>query len=203
MVVALLDEGALGDEPMAEVARWIDDAVAAGLPEPTAMQLATVSRDGQPSVRTVLLRGWGPDGFRFFTNLQSAKADHLAAEARCGLVLFWHRPLLRQVCVRGRAVRLDRPDVEAYWSTRPRGSRLGAWASPQSRVIASRAELDARVGEVAARFGDGDVPLPDHWGGYLVVPSSVELWQGQDDRLHDRIRWRRTGDGWIRERLAP
>lgn len=198
-----LREDDVGHEPMAEVGRWIDDAMAAGLPEPTAMQLATTSADGQPSVRSVLLRGWDERGFRFFTNLGSRKATELAANPRCGLVLFWHRPLQRQVCVRGTATLLDRQAVEEYWSTRGRPNRLAAWASRQSSVLPNRDALDEAYAEMEQRFEGGDVPLPDHWGGFLVAPETVELWQGQDARMHDRLRWRREGAGWIRERLAP
>ena len=198
-----LREDDVGDEPMAEVDRWIGDAIAAEVAEPTAMQLATVSTAGQPSVRSVLLRGWDDRGFRFFTNLGSRKATELAANPRCGLVLFWARPLQRQVCVRGEATLLDRQAVEDYWSTRGRPNRLAAWASPQSSVLPNRDELDHAYAEMDERFEGTDVPLPDHWGGFLVVPDTVELWQGQDARMHDRLRWRRTGDGWIRERLAP
>lgn len=205
--MAALSEDQVGGDPMVEVDRWIADARDAGMPEPTAMQLSTVSAEGQPSVRSVLLRGWDAAGFRFFTNLRSRKASDLAAEPRCGLLLFWHRPLLRQVGVTGRAQLLDRPAVEAYWATRPRASRIGAWASPQSAVLADRDALDDAVREVEARFGDDEVPVPDWWGGYLVVPETVELWQGQDHRLHDRLRWRRraegTDGGWLIERLAP
>jgi pyridoxamine 5'-phosphate oxidase len=198
-----LREEDVGAEPMAEVDRWIAEATDAGVPEPTAMQVATRSADGQPSVRSVLLRGWDERGFRFFTDLRSRKASDLAADQRCGLVLFWHRPLLRQILVTGAAAQLDRDAVRAYWMTRRRESRIAAWASTQSGVLPDRAALDDAYAEYERRFEGVDVPLPDHWGGYLVVPSTVELWQGQDARMHDRLRWRRLGDAWARERLAP
>jgi pyridoxamine 5'-phosphate oxidase len=162
-----------------------------------------VSAAGAPSVRSVLLRGWDGDGFRFFTNLRSRKAGELDANPRCGLLLFWHRPLLRQIGVTGTAGALDRAAVEAYWASRPRPNQLGSWASPQSSVLRDRAALERLVEEAEARFAGVEVPLPDWWGGYLVRPETVELWQGQDHRLHDRLRWALTADGWRRERLAP
>lgn len=195
---------AVADDPIAEVARWVADAEAAGLAEPRAMQLATVGADGQPTNRTVLLRGLDERGFFFVTNLESTKGVQLAAEPRCALVLVW-TPLLRQVCVTGTAAPVDAAETEAYWRTRPRRSRIGAWASPQSRPIPDRAALDAAVAEAEARFeGTDDIPVPPFWGGWRVAPTSIELWTGRPDRLHDRIRYRRaTEGGWVQERLAP
>lgn len=184
-------------------ARWLADAVAAGLPEPNAMVVATADAAGAPSARTVLLKAWDERGFVFFTNLESRKGRELQANPAVALVFPWH-PLERQVLVQGRAALVDRDEVEAYFASRPRGSRLGAWASPQSRVVDGRAELDRRWAEVAARFGDdGEVPPPPHWGGVRVEPLAVELWQGRPSRMHDRLRWTRDGSGWRRERLAP
>lgn len=198
-----LDEAEVGDDPVAEARRWFDEAVAAGVDEPGAMQLSTVDPSGQPYVRTVLCRGIDGRGFRFFTNQGSTKGRHLLAEPRCGLVLFWHRPLLRQVLARGQARPLDRNEVADYWAERPRGSKLSAWASRQSQPVADRAELELAVARVAAQFEGRDVPLPPSWGGYVVIPNEIELWQGRDDRLHDRLSWRRTPSGWVRSRLSP
>jgi pyridoxamine 5'-phosphate oxidase len=199
-----LSESDVGDDPIPEVARWVEDAVAAGVAEPYAMQLATVD-DGRPSARTVLLRTLDQRGFMFVTNLESRKGRELAANPACALVLVW-TPLKRQVLVTGTAERVSDDEVELYWHTRPRGSRIGAWASPQSQVIADRAVLERAAAEVEARFaGTDDLPLPPFWGAWRVVPDTVELWCGRDDRLHDRLRWRRDapGQAWIRERLAP
>lgn len=193
----------LGDDPLVEVACWIDEAVEGGAPDATAVQLATVDADGRPAARTVLLKGLDGRGFQFFTNHESRKARHLAANPACALVLFW-RNLDRQVNVTGTAERLPDAESDAYFTTRPRGSQLGAWASRQSTVIESREALERAVEELEERFAGQPVPRPDWWGGYVVRPDTVELWQGRDDRLHDRIRFTRTDDGgWRRERLAP
>ncbi|HEY1132939.1 MAG TPA: pyridoxamine 5'-phosphate oxidase [Nocardioides sp.] len=198
-----LDESDLEADPVATFARWYDEAAAAGVHEPNAMVVATVDPDGAPSNRFVLLKGFGPDGFRFFTNTASRKGVALAAEPRCALLFPWH-PLERQVRVEGRAVPLDAADVAAYFDRRPRGSRLGAWASPQSREVASRAELTEAYDALDARYAaDAPVPVPPEWGGYRVVPESVEFWQGRPGRLHDRLVYRRAGDGWTVSRLAP
>lgn len=198
-----LAEADAARDPLEQFTRWLDDAVAAGLPEPNAMVLATATADGVPSARSVLLKGYDDRGFRFFTNTGSQKAMDLAANPRAALVFPWHA-LERQVRVTGAVSPLDRADVAAYFVTRPRGSRLGAWASPQSRVIGGRAELDARLAEAEARWPEGaDVPLPDNWGGYRVAAETVEFWAGRNDRLHDRLRYRREGTGWLVERLAP
>jgi pyridoxamine 5'-phosphate oxidase len=194
----------VNDDPLVAARAWFDEAAAAGSDEPGAMQLATVDQSGQPHVRSVLCRGIDDRGFRFFTNLGSAKGEQLRAEARCGIVLFWSRPQPRQVLARGRAVPLDRDEVAAYWATRSRDRRIAAWASKQSRPIADRAELDAAVARFTTQFEGMEVPLPPSWGGYVVRPTEVELWQGHDDRLHDRFLWRRAGtSAWVRERLAP
>jgi pyridoxamine 5'-phosphate oxidase len=193
----------LGPDPVAAFRTWFEQAVAAGIGEPNAMVLATVGDDGAPTARTVLLKGYGEDGLRFFTNLGSAKAADLAADPRCALVFPWH-DLARQVRVTGEAVQLGRDAVEAYFAQRPRESQLGAWASPQSSVVGSRAELDAALAAADERF-PGVVPAPPGWGGYLVVPSTWVFWAGRVGRLHDRVRYRRTTPSgpWTVDRLAP
>lgn len=198
-----LDEADLAPDPLTTFARWYDEVSAAGVHEPNAMVVATVDPDGTPSSRIVLLKGFGADGFRFFTNTASRKGVALAAEPRCALLFPWH-PLERQVRVEGRAVPLDEADVAAYFERRPRGSRLGAWASPQSREVGSRADLTVAYDAADARFGDdGEVPVPPTWGGYRVEPDVVEFWQGRPSRLHDRLVYRRTGTDWRVVRLAP
>lgn len=203
-----LDEADAGPDPMVVFASWLAEAVAArdaGLAEPNAIVVATVDADGHPDARTVLLKGLDT-GFVFFTNHDSAKGRQLDADPRCALTFGW-LALERQVRVRGVAERIVRDETEAYFATRPRGSQLGAWASPQSSVVADRAELEASYAATAARFGGaegtGSVPAPPHWGGYRVIPDELEFWQGRPGRMHDRLRYRRSGEGWLRERLAP
>jgi len=200
-----LAESDLAPDPLAMFERWFADVRAANLHEPNAMVVATADADGIPSSRMVLLKGFGADGFRFFTNTASRKGRDLAANPRCSLLFPWHL-LERQVRVDGTAVPLPDADVRAYAASRPRGSQLGAWASHQSRPVADRAELDAAYGEAEARFAgvaDAEIPVPEEWGGYLVRPVTVEFWQGRRGRLHDRLVYRRDGDGWVTERLAP
>lgn len=200
-----IDEASAAADPIEALAGWLDDAVAAGLPEPNAMVLATASPDGVPSARTVLLKGLDARGLVFFTNRGSQKGGELATNPRAALVFPWHA-IERQVRVSGPVSELARDEVAGYFATRPRGSQLGAWASPQSQVISGRAELDRRLAEVTARWPEGTgVPLPDFWTGYRVTPETVELWAGRDDRLHDRLRYRRStdGTGWLLDRLAP
>jgi pyridoxamine 5'-phosphate oxidase len=197
-----LSEADLESEPMAMFRRWMHDAVTSGMHEPNAMVVASVGADGRPSSRMVLLKGID-DGFVFFTNYESRKGSELSAHADCALLFPWH-PLERQVRVEGRALRLSEEANAAYFATRPRASQVGAWASPQSQVVASRAELDARYADAQARFGEtGDVPVPPHWGGFRVRPETVEFWQGRRGRMHDRLRYRRTPEGWAVDRLAP
>jgi pyridoxamine 5'-phosphate oxidase len=182
--------------------RWYDEAHAAGLHEPNAMVVATVSAAGAPSARLLLLKGVSDDGFVFYTNAHSRKGAELAANPRCALLFPWH-PLERQVRVDGTASPLPREAVDAYFATRPRGSQLGAWASHQSRAVSGREELQAAYAEAEERYAGGDVPTPEEWGGYLVRPESVEFWQGRPGRMHDRLVYRREADGWRSQRLAP
>lgn len=196
-----LDEADLADDPLTMFGRWFAEARAAGLHEPNAMVVSTVSPDGRPTSRFVLLKVLDQRGFGFFTNLGSRKGTDLAANPACSVLFPWH-PLERQVRVDGNAEPLTRGEVAAYFTRRPRGSQLGAWASPQSDVVAGRAELDAAYAEMERRF-PGEVPLPDAWGGYVVAPDTVEFWQGRPGRMHDRLRYRRSGDGWAVDRLAP
>ena len=198
-----LSEQDLSPDPFTMFDRWMNEALAAGLHEPNALVVATVSPQGRPSSRMVLLKGVSPAGFVFFTNLGSRKGRELAENPACALLFPWH-PLERQVRVDGHAEQLPRRAVEEYFARRPRGSRVGAWASPQSQVVEDRAELDRRYAEALDRFGtDGPVPSPGHWGGFLVVPEAVEFWQGRPGRMHDRLVYRRCEQGWSTERLAP
>ncbi len=196
-----LEETDLASDPMTMFAAWFEEARESGIYEPNAMVVATVGPDGQPSSRMVLLKGFGDAGFVFFTNLASRKGAELAYQPRCALLFPWH-PLERQVRVEGPATVLPDADVTAYFSSRPRGSRLGAHASHQSRVVASRAELQAAYDAVERSY-PGDVPVPEEWGGYRVRPDVVEFWQGRPGRMHDRLVYRRVEDGWRTERLAP
>ena len=197
-----LAESDLAPGPFEMFDRWFAAARASGLHEPNAMVVSTVSADGRPSSRMVLLKGISERGFVFFTNLGSRKGVELAANPRCALLFPWH-PLERQVRVDGLASPLPRDEVGAYFASRPRGAQLGAHASRQSRPVADRAELEAAYAEVAARFEGREVPVPDGWGGYAVRAEAVEFWQGRPGRMHDRFVYRREGGAWAVQRLAP
>jgi pyridoxamine 5'-phosphate oxidase len=199
--VPVLDESEVAADPLEQFRRWFAEAEAAGVADHDAMVVATADRAGAPSARVVLLRGFDDDGFRFFTNYDSAKGVDLAENPRAALVWHW-REQGRQVRATGSVSRLPPDDSQAYWRNGPMSSRISASASRQSQPVASRAALEAAAAEVAERLGD-DVPLPSFWGGYLVSPDAVEFWQHRDDRLHDRLRYRRVGQGWLLERLQP
>jgi pyridoxamine 5'-phosphate oxidase len=195
-----IDVGDLDPDPVEQFRRWFHEAMAAGVEEPHAMTLATAGRDGRPSARTVLLKGYDREGFVFFTNYESRKAVQLEENPRAALVFLWSK-VHRQVRVEGNVIRTSPEVSDAYFASRPLGARLSAIASPQSRVVPSREWLEARVEELR-RAGD-DPPRPHYWGGYVVRPVEFEFWQGRADRLHDRFRYRRQETGWVIERLAP
>ncbi len=198
-----LVEADLETDPVTMFRRWLDEALTAGLHEPNAMVVATVSAEGQPSSRMVLLKGLSDAGWVFFTNTHSRKGIELAANSRCALLFPWH-PLERQVRIDGTATPLAPADVAAYFDVRPRGSQLGAWASHQSRPVADRDELEAAYDEISARYPEPTpVPVPEEWGGYVVRPEVVEFWQGRPGRMHDRLAYTRSGDSWTTQRLAP
>jgi pyridoxamine 5'-phosphate oxidase len=191
----------LDPDPLVQFRAWFDEARESGLPLPEAMALATASADGAPSARIVLLKGVDR-GFVFFSNRESRKGRELEANSRAALVFHW-QPLGRQVRVEGSVEPLSDEESYAYFSTRPRGARIGAWASPQSRPIANRAELEERLAAAAATHPDDDVPLPSYWGGFRLVPVRLEFWQHGDDRLHDRLVYEPADGGWRITRLAP
>lgn len=188
--------------PIRQFEHWFAEATTAQVLEPNAMTLATASRDGVPSARIVLLKGVDERGFTFFTDYRSRKGAELTENPLAALTFLW-KEIERQVRIMGAVSRVSAEESEAYFRTRPPGSQLGAWASTQSAVIASRAELDERLQEVTARFASGDVPLPPHWGGFRVVPDEIEFWQGRQNRLHDRLRYTREQSGWTIVRLSP
>ncbi len=198
---ARLDEADLADDPYVQFAAWLEDARAHSIAEPTAMVVATADGDGRPSARHVLMKGFDERGFVFYTNLESRKARELAANPNAACVFPWVA-IKRQVIVIGSVEEVPRDDVAAYFATRPRAAQLGAWASRQSAVIPSRAWLDERVADAEERFPQ-TVALPEFWGGFRVVPTTIEFWQAGAGRLHDRLRYRRIDDGWLVERLSP
>jgi pyridoxamine 5'-phosphate oxidase len=198
-----LREEDVDPDPIRQFGRWFDEAMHCEVPEPNAMTLATASADGRPSARIVLLRGVDERGFAFFTNYESRKARELDANPRAALVFFWHQ-LERQVRIEGRVERVGADESDRYFQSRPATSRIGAWSSPQSEVIASREALEERCREFEHRFSDGSIARPPNWGGFRLVPETIEFWLGRPGRLHDRLRYsRREHGGWLIERLAP
>ncbi len=201
MLAGLL-ENEMDPDPISQFEVWFEQARAANLLEPNAMTLATSTRNGEPSARIVLLKGLSADGFVFYTNYESQKGRELEVNPRAALLFYWG-PLERQVRITGRVERVTREESEAYFESRPKGHRLGAWVSRQSSVIAGREVLAARLKELEELYGAESVPLPPYWGGYRVEPDAIEFWQGRPNRLHDRIRYRALTGGWMMERLAP
>jgi pyridoxamine 5'-phosphate oxidase len=197
----LLESSALPD-PIAQFDRWFTDATTAKVPEPNAMLLATADASGAPSARIVLLKGFDADGFVFYTNYNSRKAEDLEQNPRAALVFFWES-LERQVRIEGRVTKTSREESEIYFHSRPVDSQIGAWVSHQSRVIGSRQELEHRAVELQKQFAGREVPLPDFWGGYRVIPDRIEFWQGRPSRLHDRLEYVRAREAWKMQRLAP
>ena len=197
-----LNEPDADPNPVEQFRRWFDEALAADLHEPNAMTLATATPDGRPSARIVLLKGFDERGFVFYTSYEGRKSRELEANPLCALVFYWGE-LERQVRVEGRASRLPGDESDAYFEARPRGSQLGAWASEQSRPVSDRGVLEERLRELESRYDGREVPRPPFWGGWRVEPRAMEFWQGRENRLHDRLRYRRAGDLWERERLQP
>ena len=195
-------ESQLHQDPLVQFRNWLQEAVDHELMEPNAMTLATIDEHGRPWTRTILLKGCDERGFVFFTNYGGAKGRHLTREPRCALT-FWWAPHERQVNVTGNVQKVGREETESYFAMRPLFSRLGAWASAQSEVLPDRETLERQFAEAKQRFGE-NVPVPPHWGGFVVIPETVEFWQGRQSRLHDRLRYTRQSDGgWKIERLSP
>jgi pyridoxamine 5'-phosphate oxidase len=198
-----LRETEVAPNPFQEFRMWLDQALAAQLPQPLGMTLATADTEGNPSARMVLLRGFDETGFVFYTNYDSRKGRELAANPKAALVFYWPE-LDRQIRIEGRVEPVSAEESDAYFQSRPRGSKLGAWASPQSQIIPNREILERRMEELMAKYLEDEVPRPPHWGGFRVIPHTIEFWQGQLNRLHDRLRYRQSEQGnWIIERLGP
>lgn len=197
-----LSEEDAGTDPFALFHRWFFEAAATDMSDPNAFILATCTPDGVPSARAVLLKALDARGFTFFTNYDSRKGHEIAANPRVAMVFLWH-PVERQIRIEGTVEVVTAAESDEYYAKRPLGSRLGAWASPQSAVIPDRAFLEQAHAELTEKHPDGEPPRPPNWGGYRVLPEAIEFWQGRKSRLHDRIRFRRTPDGWVRDRLAP
>lgn len=199
---ASLDVGDVDANPIVQFHHWFDEACRAEILEPNAMTLATSGADGRPSARIVLLKEVTPEGFVFFTDYRSHKGQALAANPYAALCFYW-KEIERQVRISGPVERIAREESAAYYNSRPIGSRIGAWASVQSAVIPGRAWLEEAVARASSTYAAGDVPIPPHWGGYRVAPDELEFWQGRESRLHDRLRYRRSDEGWVLERLSP
>ncbi len=197
-----LHENEVAANPTDQFTAWWNEAISSNIDEVNAMTLATANISGKPDARIVLLKGYDEKGFVFFTNYQSRKAQELAANPFATLVFFW-KELERQVRIEGAVEKIAAADSDAYFNSRPVGSRIGAWASPQSTVINDRTLLEENVKQLELQYADGNIPRPEHWGGYVVKPTQVEFWQGRSSRLHDRIRYELKNDNWIIERLAP
>ena len=197
-----LHEADMDPDPIVQFRTWFENVIEADLHEPNAMIMATATRDGRPSARTVLLKGYDERGFVFYTNFEGRKAGELKANPACALLFYWGE-LERQVRIEGRAGRISDEESDAYFASRPRGSQLGAWASEQSRPVGDRSILEERVRTLEAEYEGRDIPRPPFWGGYRVEPDTIEFWQGRENRLHDRLVYRLTGGGWKMRRLQP
>ncbi len=197
-----LDEETMAEDPVIEFERWFSGVLEADLPEPNTFLLATATPDGVPSCRAVLMKGLSRQGIVFYTNLNSRKSRELKLNPTAAATFVWV-PLHRQVRFEGTVEAVSDEEADTYFASRPRGAQIGAHASPQSEVVVSRAELEARFAKVTEEYGDREIPRPEFWGGWRIVPEIVEFWQGRPNRFHDRIRYRRAGEGWIKERLAP
>ncbi|MBU6158664.1 MAG: pyridoxamine 5'-phosphate oxidase [Bacteroidetes bacterium] len=197
-----LDEKLVAADPLTQFSKWWDEVLKAGIEEPNAMTLATADKQGRPEARTVLLKGFDTAGFVFYTNYESAKSKQLSEHPYCSLLFFW-KELERQVRIAGSVEKVSAEETAEYFNSRPEGSRIGAWASPQSRVVEDKVWLENNYQIYEAKFKEGTIPVPAHWGGYRVIAERIEFWQGRPNRMHDRIQYRNESGQWIIERLAP